>query len=74
MARVAGRNEATVALRGKDPIPCVYSLGHRAALRYLIDDLSIAESDVELAIMDGDQSESTASLHRMLRRRLFVPL
>ena len=46
----------------------------RAALHYLIDDLSTAESDVELAIMDGDESESTASLYRMLRRRLFAPL
>ena len=46
----------------------------RAALRYLIDDLAAAESDVELAIMDGDESDSTASLHRMLRRRLFAPL
>jgi hypothetical protein len=46
----------------------------RAALHYLIDDLSTAESDVELAIMDGDESESTASLHRVLRQRLFAPL
>ncbi len=46
----------------------------RAALRYLLDDLSAAESEVELAITDGDESESTASLQRMLRRRLFAPL
>lgn len=46
----------------------------RAALHYLVDDLQSAEIDVELAIMDGDESQSTTSLQRILRRRLLAPL
>ena len=46
----------------------------RAALRYLQGNLEAAEVDIEHAILDGDESPSTASLHRMVQQRMLAPL
>ena len=46
----------------------------RAALRYLQGNLEAAEVDIEQAILDGDESPSTASLHQLVQQRMLAPL
>jgi hypothetical protein len=46
----------------------------RAALYYLLEELSAAEVSIDRAIREGDQSPSAAGLQREVQRRLFEAL
>jgi hypothetical protein len=46
----------------------------RAALYYLLEELGAAETSIDRAIRNGDQSRSSASLQREVKGRLFEAL